>query len=487
MAPKFNFQAAIRNSIEQDLTVEQRNQMDQEFQDMLNQQQDTVSQAEIPGQAVGEVGECESESEVSEVFVDPSDGKRLFKYQTSSGEVKVEGFVVDRIQGLPHVLTSYGCYQVDADFLRSNNILYLAHSCHDYSSDASESEDLTADAIEATYTRMMNPSSTTTSMDIPVPFSGHAFKLHDIPSSTKDIATGTDSASLVHHDISDEAPSSSTDIPRFAKAKAKAKVKEDEADITVNVQVLIPGKLPREVRVVVNPKSTAASLRMKVGEEVEMDVQAVKKLAIRFGETIITLNPGRQLKSFGIRDESFMKASVSGFGGGKTVKKDVMMKQAMIIEKQTKLLSTAARVKPEKCDNGKTIVEEAGKRMTTLYNLSDKNPKQVIKYLLQNVSDQTLGTVEESPLLIDAFSSGKVDYRLDAIYTLVMPDNFVKLYDFKDEIGAMMETAYITFEFIMHQAYLSDTGVWSWGDFKSDIKAEMIRRTPVAELGDAQM
>ena len=52
-----------------------------------------------------------------------SNGLRTFSYDTVYGQRQIEGFIIIKIQGLMHVSTDYGVYEVDNEFVHTHNCL----------------------------------------------------------------------------------------------------------------------------------------------------------------------------------------------------------------------------------------------------------------------------------------------------------------------------------------------------------------------------
>ena len=58
-----------------------------------------------------------------------SNGLRTFSYASIYGHQELEGFIVVKVQGLLHVQTDYGVYEVDSDFVETHNCVMMNKVC----------------------------------------------------------------------------------------------------------------------------------------------------------------------------------------------------------------------------------------------------------------------------------------------------------------------------------------------------------------------
>ena len=108
------------------------------------------------------------------------------------------------------------------------------------------------------------------------------------------------------------------------------------------------------------------------------------------------------------------------------------------------------------------------------------------KYLLQKLSAQNLGDKKNSPA-IDAVKASHMDTRLSKFEDLMLRDAYPVLYVLHDEVSGLLETAELTFEYVLNSTFLKEGGGRDWAKIKRAIEDEQTRRAPPAQIAGDDM
>ncbi|CAJ1395057.1 unnamed protein product [Effrenium voratum] len=175
-------------------------------------------------------------------------------------------------------------------------------------------------------------------------------------------------------------------------------------------------------------------------------------------------------------------------GGGKMLgaKKASITKKTIIEEKKKDVLVKVMNVNIVNMVVEKKTIEEAGQSMTTLYNCAETDGMTAFKYLLQKLSTRNLGDRKSSPA-IDALNATHVDMRLVKLGDMMLRDTYPSLFTLSDEVSGMLESAELTFDYILHCAFLKESGSMNWAEVKRAIEDEQVRRSPPADIAGEDM
>jgi hypothetical protein len=355
---------------------------------------------------------------------DPCDGKRVFKYETLSGEVKVEGFVVDRIQGLPHVLTSYGCYEVDADFLRSNNILYLANSC-----DESSDESSNGDVVQ------------------------HSFK--------QDVGSGTDQAIVIHHDISEgdavEYISEGDAVEKVAsksKAKARAKAMETSGGSS-NDNYPIMVKFWNDAtsyELIIDKTWTVNHLKSVVLNMPQYrGLKDTKKISFKVADDYLRNNRLRCVST--VPQNCRLDVVSGGAGGGKAIKKEKL-------SKQEKLKSNVNEIKGQ----AQTLLKlaeksELAKKVRAKVNSTLSAVGSDATYIKKQIEN---AEIAQKISLTKALQAGNIEHRFETFAKLIFPDEFDAVSKARVEIIECTSTMKSIITYALLKEFGDDAGNIKW-------------------------
>ena len=249
--------------------------------------------------------------------------------------------------------------------------------------------------------------------------------------------------------------------------------------IRVSVLVRMGGQVSKEVVVVIKNDSTVAGLRDAVGKEAGIDIKTSKKLALTFSNDVITHNPGKKIKTFGITNDSRLEATSGGFGGVRGVKKDSnIMKKSIIFEQKNDIIKTSQSLKLDGLDAANQTLTEVTKNMTALFNEAESNPKAVFVKMLRKVPDSAIGNSEKSDVL-EILKSSKTEKKVEGFGEVLLRAYFGKFYEMFDIITGMKETADKTMEYILGLNFLKDSGVWDLTAMKRAVENEQVARDAI--------
>ena len=177
-------------------------------------------------------------------------------------------------------------------------------------------------------------------------------------------------------------------------------------------------------------------------------------------------------------------------GGGKTLptKKSVITKKTIIETKKKDLLGKVSGIDVAKIQLNmeKKIIQDATESMSKLYNCAENEGMVAFKYLLQKLSVQNLGDKKKSPA-IDALKASHMDTRLSKLEDLMLRDAYPALYTLYDEVSGLLETAELTFEYVLNSTFLKEGGGMDWAKIRRAIEDEQTRRAPPAEIAGDDM
>ena len=218
-----------------------------------------------------------------------------------------------------------------------------------------------------------------------------------------------------------------------------------------------------------NPSSTLTMEAFKLYHEGDrMDTEFKLVTLLEWGSKELRLTLGLTLK-----------------GGGKSVqvKKDAMLKARIMIEKKKVVLEKMAKVNLQKLVVEQETINEAGKILSEIFKHAETNGIASFAFLLQKLKDENIGKKgnETSPL-IEILKNSHTDMKTANLCDMLLRDSFPALYALADEVNAMIESAELTCEFVLNQAYMKANGHLGWALLKRAVEDEQTRRAPPAHL-----
>eukprot|EP00438_Fugacium_kawagutii_P035219 Skav214615 [mRNA] locus=scaffold5513:7197:8063:- [translate_table: standard] len=173
----------------------------------------------------------------------------------------------------------------------------------------------------------------------------------------------------------------------------------------------------------------------------------------------------------------YLQLILRGGGKGLPTKKPVVTKKTIVDEKKKGLLQKVASVNIAKMNMEKKIVEDAANSMTMLYNHAETDGMTSFKFLLEKLRTENLGDKKNSPAM-DTLKVTHVDARVFKLGDVMLRDAYPSLYTLYDEVSGLLESAELTFEFVLNSAFLKSGGGMNWAQIKRAIEDEQTRRAP---------
>jgi hypothetical protein len=160
-------------------------------------------------------------------------------------------------------------------------------------------------------------------------------------------------------------------------------------------------------------------------------------------------------------------------GGLKSVKdrSSTILKKVILVEKKGLINEVALKVR-----GGLPIVEETGKILVKLFNAADTDGENAFKYLLKKLPDTSLDKALEDLKL------NHVEKRIGALTDTFMRPNFPSFYELSDTVEGMKETSELTFDYLLNQAFLKESGTWNWNQVKKLLDTEKAGRERIDEI-----
>ena len=236
---------------------------------------------------------------------------------------------------------------------------------------------------------------------------------------------------------------------------------------------------------------TVKSLKVFLSKALNEIPNDVKDINLSNGDE--PMSNKKHVKTYANNGDKTINISIKGSGGGKNVVKKTATKQVDDIAKRTILQDKREKIMEADTKDYKsfndvmTVVDDAKAKLTKLYTDSELDSINAFKGLLRSLPDEVIGSDDENSGVLEVFNNNKVDSRLVMLGELVMKHNYQKLFELYQEVGGLMETTELTFEFVLSQAFLKPQGTWDWALMKKIIKDEITIRNAVREMSQMKM
>lgn len=136
-------------------------------------------------------------------------------------------------------------------------------------------------------------------------------------------------------------------------------------------------------------------------------------------------------------------------------------KQTILLEKQKAVLAKMKAVNITNMVVEKQIIETAGNVLSQLYVQAERDGEASFQYLLQKISAKNLGNKDVSPVM-DATMASHADVRIANLANLMLRDAFPSLYCLYDEVITMVESAELSYEYILTCAFAKEDMTVNW-------------------------
>eukprot|EP00434_Breviolum_minutum_P013982 symbB.v1.2.012330.t1/scaffold840.1/size211989/1 len=265
------------------------------------------------------------------------------------------------------------------------------------------------------------------------------------------------------------------------------RVFEDEASLSV--KVLVQGTLLFAVPM--SPIATVEDTKTRIAQTIN-SLQGHLKMPVASDDFVLkvsglAMSDDAELTTFAMEGNTELRIAMEfrTRGGGKTLatKKSGITKQAILLEKQKAVLAKMKEVNIAKMVVEKQIIESAGNVLSQLYVQAERDGEASFQYLLQKISARNLGDKDASAVM-DATRASHSDVRIANLANLMLRDTFPSLYGLYDEVNTMVESAELSYEYILTCAFAKEDMTVNWTKLRKAIEIERARRAPPAVIAN---